>query len=979
MYRRSLSLIVAILTSQLLFAQFSISGTIRDQQAKTILSGATVRLNSFSDSSFSRSALTDSLGRFSFTDLVSDSFLLSISYVGYKETVRSVKLDSASLRLDSLHPNTVTVDIALAQGSAKGDLATVVITSSITPVTQKADTLQMNASQYKVNPDATTEDLVKKMPGITIENGQVKAQGDVVQKVTIDGRELFGDDATAALRNLPAEVVDKIQVFDRLSDQARFSGFDDGSSQKGINIITKANMRNGQFGRVFAGYGTDERYLAGGNTTILKDNKRISIVGNFNNVNQQNFSQQDLLGVTSNSQRGGGGGGPRGGRGGGQGGNRGQGGGFQGGGSNGAFGNSGNFLVGQQSGINKTNAFGLNYSDIWGKKLTVTGSYFFNNTANTTSETSNQQYFLSSIPSISQVTNSTSKNTNNRVNLRLEYKIDSNNQLIITPNLSFQNNSSTRLVTTNSFFPNGQNVSATTNNTTSDRVGNNLNNTILYRHSFAKRGRTIALNINTSSNTRDGNTYVNSNQRQYDTTGNSFTDSLTRRYTDQTSSGYQLSANLSYTEPLGAKSQLQLSYNPSYSNSKSDQQAFRYNNTESKYSVFDTSLSNRFTNISKAQNGGLAYRYGDRDNQISFGANYQYSTLGSDQAFPKTLTVNKSFSNVLPNANVQLKLSTRSSLRINYRANTNNPSVSQLSDVFDITNLPYITAGNPNLKQQFSNQVNGRYTYTNTSKGLVLVGSIFYQNASDYITNATYVPTRDSIITSKLTVLRGQQLSIPVNLDGYQSLRSFVTFAIPVKAVKSNFNLNGGITYTKLPGIINNVSNESKNTTYTAGAVIGSNISQYVDFTISYSANFSKVKNNLQASLDDSYFQHVLGLQMNLLSKTGWFFQNDITNQLYNGLTQGFNQNYTLWNMSAGKKFLKNQKGELKLTVFDLLKQNQSITRNVTSEGIEDVQTQVLRQYVMLNFTYNLRTFGTVVANNNRGGGEGRNYGPPRF
>jgi hypothetical protein len=264
--------------------------------------------------------------------------------------------------------------VALVPGSSQ-DLATVVITSTIAPATQKADTLQINASQYKVNPDASTEDLVRKMPGITIENGVVKAQGENVQKVTIDGRELFGDDATAALRNLPAEVVDKIQVFDRLSDQAQFSGVDDGNTTKGINIVTKANMRNGQFGRVFAGYGTDGRYAAGGNTTLLKENRRISIVGNFNNTNQQNFSQQDLLGVTSST----GGGGFRGGGGGGGGGRpQGGGGGRPQGGGGGNFGggNTGNFLVGQQNGINRTNAFGINYSDIWNKNVTVTGSYF---------------------------------------------------------------------------------------------------------------------------------------------------------------------------------------------------------------------------------------------------------------------------------------------------------------------------------------------------------------------------------------------------------------------------------------------------------------------------------------------------------------------------------------------------------------------------------------------------------------------------
>ncbi|HEU4904349.1 MAG TPA: carboxypeptidase regulatory-like domain-containing protein, partial [Flavisolibacter sp.] len=623
-----LPLVLALLFAQALHAQFSISGTVTDQQAGAPLRGASVRLRSAANATVSQNMLSDSLGRFQFQNLAADSFLLSISFVGYKDVSRGIRLDSASITPDTTGTGGVDINVAMVPSSSQ-DLATVVITARTPLARQKQDTVEFNASQLKVNPDASAEDLARKVPGITIENGQVKAQGENVQRVTIDGRELFGDDATAALRNLPAEIIDKIQVFDRLSDQAQFTGVDDGNTTKGINIVTKANMRNGQFGRVYAGYGTDQRYLAGGNATILKDNRRISIVGNFNNVNQQNFSQQDLLGVTSNAQRGGGGGGPRGARGGG-GGNRGQG----GGGNFGGFGNNANFLVGQQAGINRTNALGINFSDVWGKKLTVTGSYFFNNTDNTTNETSNQQYFLGNVPNLTQTNNASSSNNNHRVNMRLEWRLDSSNQIIITPNLSFQTNSTDRVATTNSFFTSGKQVSATTNATTSNRTGNNLSNSILWRHSFAKRGRTFSINLNTSGNQRDGDVYVNSFQRRFDAANNPL-DTTTKRYTDQSNSGYQLSANLVYTEPVGKQSQLQFNYNPSYSNSKADQQAYRQNGSDEGYTVFDTTLSNRFNTITKAQNAGMTYRIGNRDNQVSFGANYQYNTITSDQDFPR--------------------------------------------------------------------------------------------------------------------------------------------------------------------------------------------------------------------------------------------------------------------------------------------------------------------------------------------------------
>ncbi|MBD0294423.1 MAG: outer membrane beta-barrel protein, partial [Flavisolibacter sp.] len=363
--------------------------------------------------------------------------------------------------------------------------------------------------------------------------------------------------------------------------------------------------------------------------------------------------------------------------------------------------------------------------------------------------------------------------------------------------------------------------------------------------------------------------------------------------------------------------------------------------------------------------------------------------LNSDQDFPRSLSINKTFRNLLPNAMMRLKLSKRSNIRVFYRTNTNQPSITQLQNVFDITNRPYISIGNPDLKQQYNHTLGTNYTFTNTGKGILFVANAFTQKASNYITNATYIATRDSAIGQGQTLFRGEQLTKPVNLDGYTMLRSFVTFAVPLRFIKCNFNLNGGVTYNKLPGIINNVENVSESYTYTLGSVLSSNISQYADFTISYSANFNNVKNKTQPELNSHYFTHVAGIQLNMLSKKGWFLQNDLNNQLYQGLTAGFNQNYWLWNMGAGKKFLKNKKAEIKLSVFDLLKQNRSIYRNVTETYIQDVRNEVLQQYFMLTFTYNLRNFGKGVANNiNNMGNPGDNWnnrrnfnnpGQPRF
>jgi hypothetical protein len=488
----------------------------------------------------------------------------------------------------------------------------------------------------------------------------------------------------------------------------------------------------------------------------------------------------------------------------------------------------------------------------------------------------------------------------------------------------------------------------------------------------------MSVNLNTSYNKRDGGSYVNTYTQTFLNTGTD--DTISNRFTDQYNDGLTLSANLSYSEPLSENSQLQFSYSPSVSTSKSNQEAYSQNPMDSKYSIFLQDFSNVFENRTNAHNTGLSYRWGNRERQISFGTNYQYTNLNSERIFPIKATVDKSFSNVLPNAQIRYKVSTRSSFRINYRTNVNQPSVTQLQDVLDPTNEPSYSIGNPNLSPQYTQSLSTQYTYTNTTKGIILVGNIFYQAANNYIATASYNSIGGDTVINNVRLDTGYRLSKYVNLNGYNNLRSFLTFAVPLKFIKSNLNLNGGVSLNTLPGMIQGQLNETKNTTYTLGAVIGSNVSQYIDFTLSYSANFNKIKSNIATSLPSSYFQHVAGLQVNLLSKQGWFFQNDLNNQYYNGLSENFNQSYFLWNMSVGKKFLKAQKGELKLSVFDLLKQNRSISRTVTAELIEDVQNVVLQQYFMLTFSYNLRNFGTAAARKqNRGEGEGRNFGPPRF
>lgn len=906
-----------------------VRGMVADKDNQSPIVGATVTLIKVSDNAKAGNTVTDDRGRFSLTNIGQGEYLLQISTVGYRFYNEPITIDADMKRLGAIR----------LEKEGK-ELSGVTVISSAPPVTQKGDTAQFSASQFKVNPDATTEDLIKKMPGITVDkDGTVTAQGEQVRKLTIDGKDFFGDDVTAALKNLPSEVVDKIQVFDRLSDQAQLTGFDDGNSQKALNIVTKSGIKNSQFGRAYAGYGTDERYAAGGNMSFFENNRRISIVANFNNINQQNFGSQDLLGVNSNANRGGGG--------------MGGGGNWRGGGEN--------FQVGQSRGISRTNAFGLNFSNTWNKKATLTGSYFFNNSKNTNDAFTNTETFGVNNKNLFSVQNSNSvtDNTNHRINMRFEYKFDSSNSITIIPSINLQNNKSRSFSSLGSFYDATDSLNSSLTNATSDRTGYNIRNSILYRHAFAKKGRSLSLTFNTGFTKNNSESITDANFRFFN---NGLTlDSLQNQFYDNATNGYSIDGNIAYTEPVGKKAQLQFDYSPSFQKNKADQQTFLYDGV--KYATFDTTLSNKFDNTVITQRSGISYRYNpNRDEQFMIGVNYQHSTLESDRVFPTATNVRQSFSNFLPNAMWRKKISASSSFRLFYRASTNFPSVTQLQDVVNLSNPLRVSSGNPLLKQSFTNFVGGRFMYTNSKTKRSFFANLFFQTTADYISNATYIATADSTIQQGISLKKGSQLTKPVNLDGYRNLRSFLTYSMPVNAIKTTVNLNAGFTYSKLPGMVNYQKTMTDNYVYSGGIVLASNISEYIDFNLSYNISRNEAKTTAVSISQNNFTNQSAGIQVNLLNKQGWFVQNDVSNQSYSGLTGGLNQNFWLWNAGIGKKFLKNRAGELKLTVFDLLKQNQSISRVITENYIQDSQSQVLQQYFMLTFTYNLKNFGKAAS-----------------
>jgi hypothetical protein len=281
-----------------------------------------------------------------------------------------------------------------------------------------------------------------------------------------------------------------------------------------------------------------------------------------------------------------------------------------------------------------------------------------------------------------------------------------------------------------------------------------------------------------------------------------------------------------------------------------------------------------------------------------------------------------------------------------------------LQNVVDNSNPLQLSTGNPDLKQQTDHMVFSRFSLTKPESSRTFFLFAMLRKANNYIGNSTLIAAQPTTLPDGTGLSRGSQLTMPVNLDGYWSARGFLTYGFPFNFIKSNFNLSSSYSYTKTPGLINDELNNSNSHTFTEGVTLSSNISEKVDFTLSYSANYNIVANSLQPELNNNYFYHIIGFTSNLIFPKGFLLRNDLNNYLYRGLSDAYNQDFILWNIAIAKKIFKDQNGEIRLGVFDLLKQNKSIVRNVTESYVEDVRTEVLSQYFMLTFTYNLKAFG---------------------
>ncbi|PZP48496.1 MAG: hypothetical protein DI598_09870 [Pseudopedobacter saltans] len=908
-----------------------IVGRLVDTSGINGISNVKLYLFQKKDSALYDTIRTDSLGQFRFTQLaLPNSYYMTIAKKGFRKMDLGINLTAASSYKDlsniSLQPS-------------EDELEAVVVTS-VVPVKIKGDTTEFNADAYHLKPNATAEDLLKKLPGIDVDqSGGIKSSGETVSRVYVNGKRFFGDDPKMATQNLPSDVIDKVQVFDALSDQSAFTGFDDGNRVKTINIVTKKDKSVGYFGKTFAGAGSRGLFALGTATHRFNNDQQISLIGEANSTNQQMFTFQDIFGTSG------------GGRPGGSGGNGGPG----GGGPGGPQGAS------NSSGLVKTWAGGLNYRDTWGKNTQVSGSYFLNKRSNNIVSESNTQQLYSD--DSTQVTNSNSntftKILNQRLNLNIETNFDSSNALIIRPNISFQNTTSNSLSNSNIAWQGMDSISNTNSNIYTKNKGYNGSIDLTYQHKFAKPGRTISIGETISSNKTSGNgkTYTIIDEYQ-----NSTIDSTNLIYNSEAKST-SFSTTVSYTEPIAPHQQLELNVNNTYTKNNSYRNTFDYDPETQQYSKTDSTLSNTYDNTYVSNRATLNYRYNYNKLNFSIGGGIQLGRQEGLNAL-KNYNIKQNYTNFYPSANLSYKFSNTRNLRFNYMGRTTQPSITQLQPIEDNSNPLSITAGNPDLKQSFVNTFRFLYTSFDRQNNRFMDASL----------NATI--TQNNIVNSITRLSNGGQYTIPINMNGNYSINGHYNYTFPIRNPKSNLSFTSDITSSKTASMINSEKNFTYSHSFAERIKWTTNLTSTFDINLSTQPSYNIARYTLQPSQNANYFSQNMVVEGTWYTQNGWIVSTTFNYTYYRGLAEGYNVSIPLLNASIAKQVFKNKAGEIKFSMYDVLNQNKSITNTRTDNAITQTKSNILTRYALLTFTYNLRNFGKKSNTNNRNNDEGP-MGPP--
>ncbi|MEP6675291.1 MAG: outer membrane beta-barrel protein [Ferruginibacter sp.] len=922
-------LLFTLITFYAVTSLAQVKGTVIDSTAKKPIDKAVIGLVIKSNIADTIYTVSNEKGEFSFALVPASNFSVIFNTMGYAPIAKFIPVSKAEK----------TISLGTVVLAARSKLLSEVLVTAA-PIVIKEDTVEYNAASFKVKENAMAEDLLKKLPGVTVDkDGTVTAQGKTVTKVKVNGKDFFGGDVKTATRELPANIIDKVQVIDDYGDQANISGIKDGEPSKVINLQLKKDANHGYFGRTTVGAGTEDRYQASFNGNYFNNNTQLSLFANSNNTNQSLFSfgsgggggmgSMMKMGQSIMSDMGGGSG-------------------LMNAMSSGDQGFvSGN--SGSNTGITSTNSIGFNYRDQWSKKISVYGSYSYghkNNAAiqNTATQNSSER-FGSSYRNEDLL--STNIGDNHRFYFNMEYNVDSFNYLKISPSVTYANSDASSNTNFNYYDSAYNKTSKGANNNTTGSKAPNISGDILFNHRFRKRGRnfSVTASLGTSSSLSDQNTQnVTTNYVIPVGTFNQY------QFINQDNDNHNYGFAATYSEPLTKYRTLDLRLSHNFNYARNDKKTYLVDPVTGLQTYY-SSLSNDYENDFYNDRVGVSVRTTMKKYNYTLGLSLQPvdlrgNSITKDSAYSPIRRVN-----IFPIARFAYNFTRSKTLNISYRGNATQPSFSQLQDVTDSSNIQYITRGNPYLKPSVTHSMNASYNNFNFISGKVL------------FTNISFSTTENQIVNRTIFGKTGSQFARPENVNGYYNANGFYTYSKPYKNRKYVITFTGTANYNHNVNLVD------------SGKSIGRNWILSQRFNFEYNLKeWLELGTGIGYSLNDVHYKNSDGKPVSTLQNTSsnavtlstngsadipknWVFRYDLDYTINSGLSSSVTKNPAILNASMEKQLFKKKNGIVKLAAFDLFNQNSNINRSINANSIVDTRSNKLTRYFMLTFTYRIQKF----------------------
>lgn len=909
----ALSLVFFVSWSQAQDTYVQVKGEISDQEEQPLVGATVVALSSL-DSTLLSFAISDGNGRFVLNRLPVQPCVLQITYIGYGTFQQDLPLDTGQKTIDLgeiwLSPENLLLE-------------EVVVKSEYIPVLIKGDTVQYQAGAFATRPDDNVEKLLRKLPGVEVErDGSIRAQGEDVENVLVDGKPFFGQNAQVATRNLPADAVEAVEVYDQASEMEEFSGIADGEEEKTINLVLKEDKKSGQFGELSGGYGTDGRYQGRANINRFSGNTQLSLLGSANNLNEPGFSIFDYIDFIGGFER------------------------LmdQGGGAIRLteedigvpldFGNGG--------GLNTSKALGLNLNHDFGENTTFSTNYFGSRLQRDLQRSFTRDNFLNDggFSSVGMNTED-SRSDGHRLNIDFDHDIGEKQRLLLWSSLSLntsQNFSARQLANTaENEIPLSE--SDQSNTYRPERWSADVN--LQYLLKFKKPGRLFTTSIDWGQQDDDAEQRIFNRNRFWDIDSEVWLgDSLNQRQVRADKEDYwQL--RWSYTEPLNDHWYWQNRLTVASEKQKRDKDFLDLTDNKE---VRNLILSGDFDRAFNQQYLETGLLYNGTKSRLNFSLVGQRALLNTQG----TMAVNKDRTlwYLLPRAGWEYEITGSKNLDVRYRTNIVAPALDQLQTLVDNTNALNVFQGNPNLQPEYRH---------NFSVGLTIIDAFSFTNFFANL-QSTYVNNR--IVNSLAIDSLLRQVTQPVNTDYEWQNRLYASFSTPIKSLDIALRLRGNVSFTQGLVLVNTLEDQVDRWGQEWALSFGNRKKEVLDWELGTRWNYSQASYELQNHFDQNYTRQDWFAVFNWFLPQDWVLGTEVEHQQFSNEDFGQSSQFTLWQASISKSLLKNNRLLLKFSVFDLLNQNTGIDRQNAFNYFEESRANALGRYAMLSATVKIGRVG---------------------